>query len=180
MQYLQGLLITGGVFVVLLLSHGLYGLLVEVPVEELVVEEHARKVRYPGVIHPVRGAIDGFYPAVGEHQGELRQVEGPIAEDRLADPTVEQLYLVALERVVAEARKPDPAGECLDAVALEHVVAQARKLFDAYPADIGGVVESVALLQGLVREVGHPTAREGLLGKHVKHLRNYRRVRPLV
>src|SRR5215208_5244472 len=142
---------------VLSLSYGLSSLLVKIPVEELVVEEHACQVGYPGVVHPVRGAVHRLYPAVREHQGELGQVEGPVPKDGLADTAIEYLNLVALERVVAEARKPDPAGECLDLVAVAHAVAKARKLFDAYPADIGGVVEVVALLERLVREVGRST-----------------------
>src|SRR5215218_928552 len=42
LQYPQVLFVLGGVVVVVLFSHGLRGLLAEVPVEELVVEKHAR------------------------------------------------------------------------------------------------------------------------------------------
>src|SRR5215213_3742665 len=120
---------------VLPLPHGLRGLLMEVAVEELVVQEHASEVGYPGVIDPVRGTIKGFYPPVREHQGELRQ-EGGATEEGTADPTGEELNVGALERVVAEA----------------------RKRFDVLSSNVGDVVEAVALLQGFVREVGHPTA----------------------
>ena len=64
--------------------HGPRGLLAEVGVEELVVEEHASEVGYPGVINPMGGTIERCYPAVGEHQGKLRQV-GPEPEEGLAD-----------------------------------------------------------------------------------------------
>src|SRR5215211_1311125 len=87
---------------VLPVPHGLRGLLVEVPVEELVVQEHASEVGYPGVIDPMRGTIKGFYPAVREHQRELRQVRIDTEEGR-ADPAAECFDLVALERVVGKA-----------------------------------------------------------------------------
>src|SRR5918995_6017082 len=85
LQYLQVLFVLGGVVVVMFFSDGLHGLLLEIPVEELVVEEHARQVGYPGVIDPMGRAIEGLYPAVREHQGELRQV-GPETEESLANP----------------------------------------------------------------------------------------------
>src|SRR5829696_6220910 len=76
-----------------------YGLLVKVPIEELVVQEHAGDIGYLGVGYPVRGAIKGLYPAVLEHQRELSQ-EGPVTEDSTTDPITEDFDLVALERVL--------------------------------------------------------------------------------
>src|SRR5215213_8474317 len=139
---------------VLPLPHGLRGLLMEVAVEELVVQEHASEVGYPGVIDPVRGTIKGLYPPVREHQRELRQV-----------------------RIDTEEGPADPAAECFDLVALERVVGEATtKFFKALSPDVGDVVEAVTLLQGLVREGARPTAREGLLGEHVQHLRRNGRI----
>src|SRR5918994_4910269 len=100
MQCLQVPLIASGGIIVLSLSHGLGGLLLEVAVEELVVEEHAGDIGYLGVVDPVRGAIRRLCPAVREHQGMLCQVE-PATEDGVMDPIAKDLDLVALERVVA-------------------------------------------------------------------------------
>src|SRR5215207_4104298 len=98
------------------LSHGLGGLLVEVAVEELVVQEHAGDISYLGVVDPVRRAIRGLYPAVREHQGMLRQIER----------ATEDGVLVALERVVA--------------------IVEVMKFFDASSTNVGDVIESVPLL----------------------------------
>ena len=110
---------------VLSLSHGLGGLLVEEAIEELVVKEHAADIGYLGVGYPVRGAIGELYPAVREHQGMLRQVESA-TEDGVLDPIAEDLDLVALESVV--------------------MVVEMMNFFDARSIDVGDVVESVPLL----------------------------------
>src|SRR5215217_9204871 len=110
---------------VLSLSHGLGGLLVEVPVEELVVQEHAGDIGYLGVVDPVRGAIKGLYPAVREHQRELSP-EGLATEDGVLNSIAEHLDLVALESVVA--------------------VVEMMKFFDAPSTDVGDVVEPKQLL----------------------------------
>src|SRR5215212_2267558 len=107
--------------------HGPHGLLVKVPIEELVVQEHAGDIGYPGVSDPMIGvqgkALHRLYPSIQEHQGMLGQV-GPGTED---SPT-------------------DPAGEKLDVLALERVVAQAKTFLNARPRDIGDVVEPEQLL----------------------------------
>src|SRR5215212_6350742 len=102
-----------------------YGLLVKVPIEELVVQEHAGDIGYLGVVDPVRGAIKGLYPAVREHQRELSQ-EGPVTEDSTTDPIAKNFDLVALERVVA-------------------LVAM-RKFFEPHSTHVGDVIEPVPLL----------------------------------
>src|SRR5829696_899654 len=110
---------------VLSLSHGLGGLLVEVPVEELVVQEHAGDIGYLGVVDPVRGAIKGLYPAVREHQRKLSQ-DGSVTEDSTTDPITEDFDLVALERVVT-------------------LVAM-RKFFEPHSTNVGDVIEPEQLL----------------------------------
>ena len=47
----------------ILFSHGLHSLIVEV-LKKLVVEEHAREIGYSGVVNLVRGVVHGLYPSI--------------------------------------------------------------------------------------------------------------------